>query len=163
MTAFEASMGSPVGADIESICGKCGDVWHVVVAKIGDQVAKVQCKICGGYHRHRPPDGGEVPKRPRATRTATTRSAPTRPPPPRPAQPAISADMTVPVRTYRASDAYHPGERVEHPTFGVGLVEDTTAIGRMTVFFESGRRVLAQAKPTSTLERPPPIVHEEPE
>ena len=27
------SMTPAVGADIESICRKCGDVWHVVVAK----------------------------------------------------------------------------------------------------------------------------------
>lgn len=44
-----------VGADIESICRKCGDVWHVVVAKVGDQIAKVQCKQCNGLHRHKPP------------------------------------------------------------------------------------------------------------
>ena len=35
-----------VGADVEALCGKCGDVWHVVVAKVGDRVAKVQCKQC---------------------------------------------------------------------------------------------------------------------
>ena len=30
-----------VGQDIESICGKCGDVWHVVVAMNGTAIAKV--------------------------------------------------------------------------------------------------------------------------
>ena len=29
-------MTPAVGADIESLCSKCGDVWHVVVAKVGD-------------------------------------------------------------------------------------------------------------------------------
>ena len=45
--AYSARVSLPVGKDIESICGKCGDVWHVVVAKMGEQIAKVQCKQCG--------------------------------------------------------------------------------------------------------------------
>src|SRR5665647_995831 len=46
-------MSAGVGADVESLCSKCGDVWHVVVAKDGDKIVKVQCKQCSGYHRYR--------------------------------------------------------------------------------------------------------------
>jgi hypothetical protein len=42
-------MSTPgVGEDIEDICTRCGDTWHVVMAKVGDRVAKVVCKLCGG-------------------------------------------------------------------------------------------------------------------
>jgi len=29
------------------MCGRCGQVWHVVMAKMGDRIAKVVCKRCG--------------------------------------------------------------------------------------------------------------------
>ena len=32
-------MTAAVGADVEALCSKCGDVWHVVVAKVNVQVA----------------------------------------------------------------------------------------------------------------------------
>ena len=38
------AMSAAVGADVEALCSKCGDVWHVVVAKVGDQIVKVHCK-----------------------------------------------------------------------------------------------------------------------
>ena len=34
-------MSAGVGADVEALCSKCGDVWHVVVAKIGDKIVKM--------------------------------------------------------------------------------------------------------------------------
>ena len=47
-------MSTPgVGEDIEDICTRCGDTWHVVMAKVGDRVAKVVCKLCGGQHNYR--------------------------------------------------------------------------------------------------------------
>src|SRR4029077_2324651 len=47
-------MGTPaVGEDIEALCGRCGQVWHVVMAKMGERIAKVVCKRCGGHHLYR--------------------------------------------------------------------------------------------------------------
>jgi len=44
-------MATPsVGEDIEALCGRCGQVWHVVMAKMGERIAKVVCKRCGGHH-----------------------------------------------------------------------------------------------------------------
>ena len=71
-------MSVAVGADIASLCSKCGDVWHVVVAKVGESIVKLQCKECGGYHRYRSPDGKSAAKR--ATST-TARSSATNPAP----------------------------------------------------------------------------------
>ena len=50
-----------VGEDIEALCGKCGQVWHVVMAKVGTRIAKVVCKRCHGQHLYRTetPDGGQ--------------------------------------------------------------------------------------------------------
>src|SRR5678815_1711262 len=44
--AITGRMSAAVGADVEALCSKCGDVWHVVVAKVGERIVKVQCKQC---------------------------------------------------------------------------------------------------------------------
>ena len=54
-------MATPgVGQDIEALCGRCGQVWHVVMAKMGDKIAKVVCKRCGGHHRYRDENAAPV-------------------------------------------------------------------------------------------------------
>ena len=67
------------------MCGRCGQVWHVVMAKMGDKIAKVVCKRCGGHHRYRDENadasGGDAASRPRrptfgsARRSRTARDA----------------------------------------------------------------------------------------
>jgi hypothetical protein len=76
-------------------------------------------------------------------------------------KPAVAADLTKPVRTYRASEKFEVGERVDHPSFGQGVVE-TAEPGKITVFFGSGRRVLVQSKDGGSgggLTRPKPFDH----
>lgn len=135
-----------VGEDIESICGKCGDVWHVVVAKVGTRVAKVQCKQCQGYHKHS--TGKKAAPRARTSRAskAVVEALPD--------GPMIEPDMSRPVKTYSPREAYVPADRVAHPSFGEGIVEVDLGPGKVQVHFPDKRRVLASAKPTSTLQRP---------
>ncbi len=153
-------MSAGVGADVEALCSKCGDVWHVVVAKVGDRIVKVQCKQCSGYHRYKSPHGAPVEKKlPSAIRPA--REA--KPPVERFERPAVPADLSKPSRTYRASEAFEVGERIDHPSFGQGVVE-LAEPGKITVFFGSGRRVLVQAKvaAATSLARPKPFDHAHP-
>ena len=73
----------------------------------------------------------------------------------------MAADLDKPPRPYRATERFAVGERVEHPTFGQGVVE-ALELGKMTVFFPVGRKVLACGKgdaPTGGLERPKPFEH----
>jgi len=77
LAASIRAMSAGVGADVEALCSKCGDVWHVVVAKVGEKIAKVQCKQCGGYHRYRSPHGATASaKLPAATRPPKDPKAP---------------------------------------------------------------------------------------
>jgi hypothetical protein len=155
-------MSAAVGADIEALCSKCGDVWHVVVAKVGDQIAKVLCKQCGGQHRYKSPHGAPAEKKlPSAIRPPKEPKAPVE----RFEKPAVAADLTKPARPYRASEKFEVGERIDHPSFGQGVIEIAEP-GKITVFFATGRRVLVQSKdsaaPGSTgggLSRPKPFDH----
>lgn len=165
-------MSAGVGADVEALCSKCGDVWHVVVAKVGQQIVKVQCKQCGGYHRYKSPHNAPADKklpaaiRPPREATAKESGSETRAvkaPVERFEKPAVAADLTKPSKPYRASEAYAARDRIEHPSFGQGVIEIAEP-GKITVFFASGRRVLAQAKGpvASGLSRPKPFDHSHP-
>lgn len=152
-------MTPAVGADIESICRKCGDVWHVVVAKDGDKIAKVQCKQCNGYHRYKPP-GGTKKKSKSTSKRTTTKKKKTTTVSVRFDEPQVAANVSKPMAPYKFSEIYEPGDRIEHPKFGHGVVEITTEPGKMQVFFPEGRRWLAVAKPkSSSLQRPRPFQH----
>jgi hypothetical protein len=129
-------------------------VWHVVVAKVGERIVKVHCKQCGKEHRHKPPGGApaKVPSAHASTARPGTRTK-TRKPQPQPVGPP-TFDPARPPRPYRPLEAYTVGDRISHPTFGAGVVESSPGPGKVSVWFESGRRVLAMAKPALALQRP---------
>src|SRR3954470_21286561 len=148
-------MSAGVGADVEALCSKCGDVWHVVVAKVGDKIARVLCKQCGGQHRYKSSAHATTQQKlPSVKRAPRAEKAPVE----RFEKPAVAADLARPVKPYRASERFEIGERVEHVSFGQGVIE-LSEPGKITVFFASGRRVLAQAREAATggLSRPKPF------
>ena len=153
-------MTPAVGADIESICRKCGDVWHVVFAKDGDKIAKVLCKQCNGYHRYKPPGGVKKTNKTTAGKRKTSSSKKAQTVSARFDAPQVTTNVSKPMVKYKFSETYEPGDRLEHPKFGHGVVEITTEPGKMQVFFPEGRRWLAVAKPkTSGLKKPSPFRH----
>ncbi|MDF1562779.1 MAG: DUF3553 domain-containing protein [Deltaproteobacteria bacterium] len=132
-------MSEAIGADIESICRKCGDVWHVVVSKKDDKIAKVQCKQCGGVHRLKRPGGAgaSAAKAPRGGVT-TRKSAAAKAPP-------VTADPGRPARGYHPKERFAPGDRVVHPSFGEGVVQSVQGT-KMTVHFPQGERKLVHGR-----------------
>src|SRR5690349_213946 len=100
-------MATPaVGEDIEALCGRCGQVWHVVMAKMGDRIAKVVCKRCGGHHRYRTEaDDSAADTQPREGGRRTTGACrPSRAQTPPPALTLPPFDPDKPPRTYTARD-----------------------------------------------------------
>src|SRR5215471_6180629 len=122
-------MSAAVGADVESICTKCGDVWHVVVAKVGDKIAKVQCKECGAFHRHKPPGAAAATRTSNSSSGTATRTR--KPPAAEPPAPMVAPDLARPVRRYAASEAFSAGDRVQHATFGLGVVQSSPGPGKI--------------------------------
>lgn len=152
-------MATPgTGQDIEDTCTRCGDTWHVVMAKVGDRIAKVVCKLCGSQHNFR--KGAEAAAAAKAS-AASSRGGVRRKTAPSAVPPVIKAppfDPSRPPRPYSARESYDPGERITHPSFGEGVVASSSA-GKIDVVFPSGARVLAVAKDTSTLARPKPVAN----
>ncbi|MBN2573330.1 MAG: hypothetical protein JXP73_02080 [Deltaproteobacteria bacterium] len=145
-------MATPgVGEDIEDVCTRCGDTWHVVMAKLGDRVAKVVCKLCGSQHNYRsekntPVVAASAWTRPRRRRFDRAKATP-------PAS-VTAFDPSKPPRGYSPKDSYLPGERLIHATFGVGVVASIPGPGKVDVQFAAGMRTMACAKATARLERP---------
>jgi hypothetical protein len=143
-----------VGQDIEDICTRCGDTWHVVVAKVGERVIKVVCKLCGSQHNYRGENsagsassGSTSGSWGASRRRRTTKRAVVTPPP------APTFDPSKPPRAYSPRETYLAGERIIHPSFGTGIVSSTPGPGKVDVVFPAGARTLACAKAVSTLER----------
>ena len=153
-------MNAGVGADVESLCSTCGDVWHVVVAKVGEAVVKVQCKQCGKVHKPKPLPGAVVAKAPRRAASAKTERPTRRVATTRGTTVSIAVDLIFDplkaTRPYAPVDAFRPGEQLTHPTFGPGVVESVPAPGKVRVVFGDAIRVLVQARPGGQLERPAP-------
>jgi hypothetical protein len=153
-------MSTPgVGQDIDALCGKCGQVWHVVMAKMGDRIVKVVCKRCGGHHRYRT-EGEDVNEQARPARSGRSMT-PARPrgaTTPAPVLTAPPFDPSKPARPYAFAAQYLPGDRIAHPQFGTGVVAGSPGLGKIDVVFPSGARVLAVAKSASTLARPVAVV-----
>jgi hypothetical protein len=130
-----------VGSDIEAICKKCGDVWHVVIALAGRHIAKVECKECGARHRYRGVKGeiGAVRGKP-AARANLSRARSGR------KKQAVRADESRPRRDFRMSDTYEVGDRILHASFGEGVVQELAASGKMLVLFDVGSKTLVHGR-----------------
>jgi len=151
-------MNATVGADIESTCRKCGDVWHVIVAMVEGDIAKVECKECKGTHKYKEPGSDDAASTTKAKKPAKAKkkamtaaekkiAAAAKPK----THATVEADMKKPTRPYKFSDTYEPRERIDHVKFGVGVVEDVLDGGKIEVYFPEGRRVLALAKQSPKL------------
>lgn len=142
-------MAFKVGSDVEAMCRTCGDVWHVVVAKLGDKITKVECKQCGKQHRFKPtgdaPDAN-LPPAPAAKRTLVAAprvpgSTTPRASRSRSGNAGLILDPNKPKRTYKISERFAEGEQIDHPKFGIGVVcavEDT----KIRVNFAEGTKTL---------------------
>lgn len=156
-----------VGSIVESICGKCNDVMgHTIMAMVGNEIVKVECRVCKSAHRYRPParvmseKGTVVMKKGRDGESVTSRqgvtSRPSRPvaakPAPRRRSAAAQAaeaaherwraamrrhDGEEP-RPYAMSESFTPGEYIVHASFGPGEVAACIPPDKMDVVFEKG-------------------------
>ncbi len=153
------NMNASVGADVESICRKCGDVWHVIVAMVEDDIAKVQCKQCNGLHKYKDPDVAEAEAKTKATKKPAKKRAPAMTAAQKKAAAAakpkskatVAPNLKLPTKPYKFSDTFVSGQRIDHVKFGTGVVEDVIDGGKIEVFFPEGRKVLAIKKPETTL------------
>ena len=160
------------GDRIEARCTRCNDVTgHVVVALVGGEIVKVECRACGSVHKYYPPvepkkvrtkasvcrvKAGEDRKDAVNAQKAVPASTVTRQAPPRgaaaKAQKAAMEmeqswqhsmnDTLATARPYSMQEPYVIGDVVDHPKFGNGVVQEVFPPNKMQILFRDGVRML---------------------
>lgn len=139
MAPQKAEKTAAVAQEILSYCTSCKmDLNSTVVAMKGDRVAKVECMTCKKTHAFKAPKGAKEPK---AKKSKKKDSAP-----------AISIEaeweklMTThkdaPMKSYTTKAVYALGDKINHSTFGQGIVGKLIYPNKMEVIFQTDIKVL---------------------
>ncbi len=54
--------------------------------------------------------------------------------------------MSRPVRPYSTSETYLVGDRIDHHTFGTGVIERVMSPSKIQVYFPEGQKMLLQGR-----------------
>ncbi|MFQ5768761.1 MAG: hypothetical protein ACE5ID_12380 [Acidobacteriota bacterium] len=134
------SMTPSVGAEIEAQCGRCHDATtHKIVTVEKDRPRRLQCLQCDALHLYRKPTG------PEPARGSST-------PRPRKNDPAVIFKKALqeasgePPQKYVLSGSFQVGQRLEHKTFGEGVVTKVIRPHVMEVTFKDATRLLAMSR-----------------
>ncbi len=117
---------------------------HVIIAMVGDQIARVKCNTCQGEHAYRPPPSASeaTAKRRRAERKNASAEKST--------VKATAAeydtltkdkDLSKP-KVYAVSVDLAKDDVIEHKKFGVGLVTEVKEGKKAHVAFPDGGKIL---------------------
>ncbi len=63
-----------------------------------------------------------------------------------PAEVVVEADLSRPVRPYVFTESYSPGDRLEHQTLGLGVVQGVAGPGKISVLFDETKKVLVHER-----------------
>ena len=133
-----------VGGDIDAWCTRCKmNLGHTILALVGTRPARVRCNTCHGEHNYRR-DGGDGPRKgswePREARER------------REARPSVTSweallagkDLSR-ARKYSAKEKYAADELIQHPSFGIGLVQEVRG-DKIQVAFKADVKTLVHGK-----------------
>ena len=58
----------------------------------------------------------------------------------------VEPDLSRPPRAYGIRESYEPGDRIEHPTLGLGVVQSIAGVGKISVLFDDKRSLLVHER-----------------
>ena len=58
----------------------------------------------------------------------------------------VEADLSRPPRAYGIRESYTPGDRIEHPTLGMGVVQALAGAGKISVLFNEKTSLLVHER-----------------
>ena len=143
---------SAVCKDIEAVCSKCGESWHIIVAVADGKIAQVECKSCGARHKYKPIARDRMTLK-RDTKTALAVATKTgtpikekKAPTPKELVPKVPANDR-PIRKWSIKEKdFQLGDRIEHVKFGLGVVDELPSPNKMYVTFREERVLLVYGK-----------------
>ncbi len=133
-------MVNQVSEDIVAYCTSCKlDLAHVIVALDGKKVKKVLCKTCDKEHVYKAPKKGKAPPKKRKT---TAKAKKITISPLEEWETAMEQAKDAPIRVYAQDGSFKQGEKVDHSSFGKGLITKLIHPNKMEVIFEMGTKFM---------------------
>jgi uncharacterized Zn finger protein (UPF0148 family) len=133
-------MANQVSEDIVAYCSNCkGDLPHVIVTLDGEKVKKVLCKTCNKEHVYKAPKEGKVPSKKKKTRSNSKKKTIS---PLEEWERAMEQAKDAPIRVYAQDGSFREGEKVDHGSFGQGLITKLIQPNKMEVIFEEGTKLM---------------------
>ena len=129
-----------VGGDVDAFCTRCKmELGHTILAMVGARPVRVRCNTCGGEHNYRGTSGPArkgswVPVAERAARPAVTSW-----------EALLRQKDLSRARRYTARERYQADEVVDHPVFGIGLVQEVRG-DKISVAFKADVKTLVHGK-----------------
>jgi hypothetical protein len=129
------SINLAVGDAIKGRCTKCRkNTDHLILTLADENPAEVQCDACGRRHKYRPPTLAKPPATrrggdPQESERKEWESL----------RPSMNSAVA---RDYSMTDAYKVKALINHPIFGLGLVQRVVGTRKVEVLFEDGRKTM---------------------
>lgn len=143
------NIGYNAGDEVDSKCTKCKMVLaHVIVAMVGDQIARVKCNTCNGEHAYRPPPSASeaTAKRRRAERKAAVADATVGEVKAEDYERLIQGHDLSKAAKYSMKAPLTHNDVIDHSKFGVGLVVEMREGNKVQVAFPDGGKVLVHSR-----------------
>lgn len=133
-------MNTPkTGGEVDAMCNKCKMVLaHTILAMVGTKIARVRCNTCMSEHAYR---GTAAPQ----TRARSKASSD------KPAKVVVSFTQQLEgkdvskARKYSPKETFAAGDLVDHPTFGLGIV-NTVRLDKIDVAFKAFEKTLVHGR-----------------
>ncbi len=137
-------MAHQVSEDIVAYCTSCKlDLAHVIVALDGEKVKKVLCKTCDKEHVYKAPKKGKAPPKKKKTK-AKAKAKPKKITisPLEEWETAMGQAKDAPISVYEQDGSFKEGEKLDHSSFGKGLITKLIHPNKMEVIFEAGTKFM---------------------
>ena len=132
-----------VGGDIDAWCTRCKLVLgHTILAMVGTKPARARCNTCQGEHAYKAgPPGSSTKKGSWEPRSVREREKPRVL-----SWEALLAERDVAsARKYSPKHSFAKDEVLQHPTFGIGLVQEVRG-DKIQVAFKADVKTLVHGK-----------------
>ena len=123
------------GDPIQARCTKCKENTASIVVSIADnKPEKVQCGVCSRNHKYRPPI---------AAKKTTVKQAPLKKESDRNQWAKLLANVdSKDAAEYSMTAAYKLKAVINHPVFGLGMVQSSVGPRKVEILFESGLKTM---------------------
>lgn len=142
-----ASGSTAVGKETLAYCTSCKmDLNHIIVALKGDRIAKVQCLTCKKEHAFKAAKGvvepGKAVKATRTKKKAASDEEEVNHSIEAEWQKLMLAHKDAPTKGYTVKSNFGLGDKINHPTFGEGIVGKLIYPNKIEVIFQMDVKVL---------------------